>query len=368
MLLKEDEKMKRIIVLIIIALLCGNFQYSFSEGLLPELEELYGVAMPSLFNTLNRAPDEQNTLEDNSIQEIWYYVTDSEYSEFGEYLSGVGCLMVSYDVEGSVFNAEVAKEGHSFFFSYDAAEKKATLIYPSGVYDGKLDISEKKYQQALIMYQQGDIHSARYAFMQAGREYKDSSTYLSITEPISDKLVVGGMINGIRTDGATLSENNFKYTFCDTEDIRNWDNIKKITSGYTCIIGLKRDGTVVATGINDNGACNVSEWTNIVDVCGNSSGYSYTDSGNFDSTNPPKNEKEWKRFQLKTKAFTVGLMSTGKVIATGYNEYSQCDVDQWTDIIEISCTSTRNEALTTGLKYDGTVVCTLKSITSDIQK
>jgi alpha-tubulin suppressor-like RCC1 family protein len=49
---------------------------------------------------------------------------------------------------------------------------------------------------------------------------------------------------------------------------------------------------------------------------------------------------------------TVGLMSDGNVVAVGDNTYGQCNVSGWTDIIQVVA----GEQHTVGLKSDGTVV------------
>ncbi len=49
---------------------------------------------------------------------------------------------------------------------------------------------------------------------------------------------------------------------------------------------------------------------------------------------------------------TVGLKSDGTVVAVGDNDYSQCDVSGWTDIVAVSAAGRH----TVGLKADGTVV------------
>ena len=67
--------------------------------------------------------------------------------------------------------------------------------------------------------------------------------------------------------------------------------------GYRTV-GLKKDGTVVAIGYNDDGQCNVSGWKDIVAI---SAGYYHT----------------------------VGLKKDGTVVAVGLNDYGQCDVDVW---------------------------------------
>ena len=49
---------------------------------------------------------------------------------------------------------------------------------------------------------------------------------------------------------------------------------------------------------------------------------------------------------------TVGLKSDGTVVAVGYNEYGQCNVGDWTDIIQVDGGGEH----TVGVKSDGTVV------------
>ena len=48
----------------------------------------------------------------------------------------------------------------------------------------------------------------------------------------------------------------------------------------------------------------------------------------------------------------MGLKTDGTVVAVGYNEYGQCDVDDWTDIVQVAA----GYIHTVGLRSDGTVV------------
>jgi alpha-tubulin suppressor-like RCC1 family protein len=48
----------------------------------------------------------------------------------------------------------------------------------------------------------------------------------------------------------------------------------------------------------------------------------------------------------------VGLKSDGTVVAVGDNDYGQCDVGGWTDIVQVAAGSDH----TVGLKSDGTLV------------
>ncbi len=98
-------------------------------------------------------------------------------------------------------------------------------------------------------------------------------------------------------------------------------NRKVISAGGSHTVGLKSDGTVVAVGDNQYGQCDISDWTDIVEVSAGT-------------------------------AHTVGLRSDGTVIAVGDNQYGQCNVSYLTDIVSISA----GELHTVGLKSNGTVV------------
>lgn len=97
--------------------------------------------------------------------------------------------------------------------------------------------------------------------------------------------------------------------------------LRRIAAGGYHTIGVKADGTVVAVGLNNNGQCNLTGWTDIVQAAGGDD-------------------------------FSIGLKSDGTVVAIGWNGYGQCNVTGWTDIVEIAC----GQYHTVGRKADGTVV------------
>ncbi|RJP92484.1 MAG: hypothetical protein C4518_06900 [Desulfobacteraceae bacterium] len=102
-----------------------------------------------------------------------------------------------------------------------------------------------------------------------------------------------------------------------------WSNVRQVAAGWGFTVGLNNDGTVVATGSNTEGQCDVTEWSEI--------------------------------HQIATGMHhTVGLRSNGTVVARGKNTKNQCDVTAWTEIRQIAA---GNEH-TVGLKNDGTVVDT----------
>lgn len=99
---------------------------------------------------------------------------------------------------------------------------------------------------------------------------------------------------------------------------------RSIACGDVHTVALKNDGTVVATGRNAFGQCDVSDWKNIVSV----------DAG---------------------AGYTLGLKENGTVVGAGWSKIGQCDVSGWKNIVEISC----GGAFSLGLKKDGTVVSTI---------
>ena len=124
----------------------------------------------------------------------------------------------------------------------------------------KLIIPSGRYNDAVALMEAGQYEKAIPAFEALGG-YKDSKTIL------------------LALRRATTSA-----------------NILSAAGSYT--VGVKADGTVVATGDNKYGQCDVDKWTDIVAV----------DAGGY---------------------YTVGLKSDGTVVATGDNEYGQCDVFGW---------------------------------------
>ena len=60
----------------------------------------------------------------------------------------------------------------------------------------------------------------------------------------------------------------------------NWSNITDIAMGESHVVGLRSDGTVVATGSNHCGQCDVDDWTDIVQItAGNNCTVGITSTG-----------------------------------------------------------------------------------------
>ena len=140
---------------------------------------------------------------------------------------------------------------------------------------------------------------------------------------------------------------------------------KLLSAGLNNTIGVKRDGTVVAVGYNGFGACNVSDWTEIVAVSARSSHtvglkangtVVITKPTGKGGSNVKYNVSDWTDISAISigAVHIVGLRASGSVLAIGPTYLGLSKLSGWRDIIAISA----GDGHTVGLKADGTVVAT----------
>jgi hypothetical protein len=163
---------------------------------------------------------------------------------------------------------------------------------------------------------------------------------------------------GIRPDGTVVATGNNDDGQCNVD---GWADIQLVAAGFSHTVGLEEGGTAVATGNNDDGQCNVGGWTDIglvaagdwhtVGLKGDGSvvATGKSDQGQCDVLG-------WADIQQVAAggAHTVGRESGGTVVATGRNNEEQCNVGGWPDIALVVA----GYAHTVGLKDDGHVVAT----------
>ena len=228
----------------------------------------------------------------------------------------------------------------------------------------KIVIPTKQYNAAMEHYTSGKYPEAAMLFYKAG-DYEDSKEqYLETAQKagMHRTISAGGWHTvGLKSDGTVVAVGYNDDGQCDVSD---WTNIVAVSAGGSHTVGLKSDGTVVATkytGYKSDyyGQCDVSDWTDIVAV---SAGYLHTVGLKSDGTVVAVgyngagqcDVSDWMDIVAVSAGgwHTVGLKSDGTVVAVGYNDDGQCDVSDWTDIVAVSA---RNYH-TVGLKSDGTVV------------
>jgi len=165
-------------------------------------------------------------------------------------------------------------------------------------------------------------------FMDNGRLYNGQPWEKLFSNGSSDSffrsqptLAAGGYHTvGICSDGTVVATGDNEHGQCNVD---SWTDIVAVAAGDYHTVGLRSDGTVVATGQNGYGQCNVDSWTDIAAVTAGSK-------------------------------HTVGLRSDGTVVATGLNYEGSCDIDRWTDIMAVATRGWH----TVGLRSDGTVAAT----------
>ena len=166
-------------------------------------------------------------------------------------------------------------------------------------------------------------------------------------------------IVGLRSDGTVVATGSNGDCQCD---IAGWKNIVEIDAGRYTTAGLKSNGRVVFTGflgLYEYARDYIESWRDISAI--SLGGYHLVGlrkDGTVDATGKFElcqcNVSKWKDISAVSAGlhFTVGLKKDGTVVATGDNSYGQCNVGEWRDIVAISAGSYH----TVGLKKDGTLV------------
>lgn len=146
--------------------------------------------------------------------------------------------------------------------------------------------------------------------------------------------------------------------FADALSLAQSFRKKTVAAGYFFAVGVKADGSCVTAGSH---ALNVSGWRNIVAITGDSYNVAGIQSdGHVVCSDPNIDVSQWRdivqieyRQQvLDEDRHIVGLTSYGTVVATGTNNYGECDVSEWHNIVDVSA----GYSHTVGLRSDGTVV------------
>lgn len=217
-------------------------------------------------------------------------------------------------------------------------------------------IPKQKYNKAIHLLDSGDYAEAAITFGSLGN-YKDArDRCIPLFQLFSDSLSANNHTVALKADGTVMATGYNAYGECDVSD---WKDVVDVSAGYNYTISLKANGTVVAAGYNEYGQCDVLDWVDIVSV---SAGHNHTIGLKADgkvvatgnNASRQCNVSNWKDIVAVSAGHnhTIGLKADGTVVATGYNEYGQCDVLGWTDIVSVSA----GNDCTIGLKTDGTVV------------
>lgn len=161
---------------------------------------------------------------------------------------------------------------------------------------------------------------------------------------------------GLKSDGTVVATGK---NDCGQCDVGLWRDIIAISAGRDHTVGLKKDGTVIATGNNEHGQLNVEEWNDITVIsAGNGYSAGLKKNGIVVSSRQFWGVDKWRDITAISAGHIhlVGLEKNGTVVAAGCDDDGQCDVGLWRDITAISAGGHH----TIGLKEDGTVITTGK--------
>ena len=241
---------------------------------------------------------------------------------------------------------------------YDSAI--AQFEKADGYSDAEEQILATYYANGVALREAGDNMGALAAFQKAGN-YEDARVALiDVINQAKMPTIAAKNYHtvGLKFNGTVVATGWNTYDQCDVSD---WTDVVTVAAGVYHTVGLKSDGTVVATGSNGRGQCNIADWTDVVAV---SAGNGYTVGLKSDGTVVAAGNNDAGQCDVSDwvdivavsagNNHTVGLKSDGTVVATGSNSYGRCDVSDWVDIVAVSAGSNH----TVGLKSDGTVVAT----------
>lgn len=223
-----------------------------------------------------------------------------------------------------------------------------------------------KYSNAKSLMTDGHYEEAITVFATLD-DYKDSidkineCQYLIKSEflsQVTDNIVActANASYALKTDGTVLATGNNEEGQLNVDE---WSEIIGIDAADDYAVGIKKDGSVVATKEIQG----LDEWKDIIDI---SAGNSYLAGLKSDGTvvtigvsqytiGETEDTDNWDDVIAISQGYDalVGLKKDGTVIGCGSNYYGQLEIDKWCNIIQIDT----SDCFTAGLRSDGTVVC-----------
>ena len=124
--------MKKLVAVLLAVLMLGC-SGAYAEGLLPQFDDVFGIEVPSMANSLGREPDSSSVNEDGGQVQTFGSVTEEDYQAFSNYLTRSGCAVSDYSFDGGVLHVILSKDEIDFTLDYDIENQQAVITYPSGV-------------------------------------------------------------------------------------------------------------------------------------------------------------------------------------------------------------------------------------------
>lgn len=236
---------------------------------------------------------------------------------------------------------------------------------------------ETIYEEALQKYNDDEYEEAIELFEMI-EDYKDSKEYIEECNLCLKRINRNNILAaGVRTSVAITSTNEVRAVGNNVAgqcNVENWEDIVSVDT-YGCFtIGLRKDGRVSVAGVYDGfDFRGTSAWENIIDVAAGEQfvlGLSENGKVYVETTNASQNIKTeaWENVMTIDAGwdFAVGLTKNKELLFTGeygkqLEEYEK-DKDKWKNVVNISSggggdvSTCRSKGHTVGLCKDGTVV------------
>ncbi|MBO5786992.1 MAG: hypothetical protein J6R45_06675 [Clostridia bacterium] len=234
-------------------------------------------------------------------------------------------------------------------------------------------------QYTFVLTNSGRVMATRYKsphnMPDPDNTYSKATSWYGIKD-----IATGSSMNtiiGLKEDGTVVAAGSNYYGMCN---VQGWSNVEKIYANESTAIGIRNDGTVLASKYivpsgrytpddikHYYGQCEVSDWRDIVDIA---QGTRHTVGLRSDGTVVATKYRsfpngtyhghcevaDWQDIVAISASdnLTVGLRYDGTVVAVGDNSNGQCDVSEWNDIVAIHATANATYAI----RSDGTMLST----------
>jgi len=148
---------------------------------------------------------------------------------------------------------------------------------------------------------------------------------------------------GLRSDGTVLATG---WNGDGHRDVTAWRDITAVAAGWRRTLGLLANGTVLAAGRRSEGQRDVQSWREMVALsCGDWHSVGVRADGTALAVGINRREQcaveAWRDLSAVAAGYlhTVGLRNDGRVLATGDRTTGACEVDDWEDAVALAAGS-----------------------------
>lgn len=227
----------------------------------------YGYGETSHWNNINSLSDAQGRLDALDKEGVIHSTldTDPSYRYVADQLKSYTAIStISTDYDNYVL---LSKSGNIYAYSDRSSDALDSYKDKISTWKDVVDVVTGNLRIAALQ-SDGTVYVADY-----NKYYDSPDDYLydeieDWTDIVDISAAKVGPIAGLKSDGTVVMSRyklkgiNYDYSY----DVSSWNDFIAISKSSTSLLGLKRDGTVVATGNNESGQLEVSGWHDIVAI------------------------------------------------------------------------------------------------------